>query len=186
MRVMALQSGSNGNSVYVEAAGVRLLVDAGISGVQMQRRLAAGGIDAHEIDGLLISHDHSDHVRCMGIYYRKYGIPVYVTENGACFDDEPDENGFVNDTNRTEYLQEHLGAVLAAMQEGVDVRGYLVWSLMDNFEWSHGYAKRFGLVRCDFESLERTVKASGRWYANLISTGQLEAAETAARNDPCF
>jgi phosphoribosyl 1,2-cyclic phosphodiesterase len=79
MRVMALQSGSNGNSIYVEAAGVRLLVDAGITGVQMQRRLAACGIDARDIDGLLISHDHSDHVRCMGIYHRKYGIPVYVT-----------------------------------------------------------------------------------------------------------
>ncbi len=76
---MALQSGSNGNSVYIEAAGVRLLVDAGISGVEMQRRLATQGIDARDIDGLLISHDHSDHVRCMGVYHRKFGIPVYVT-----------------------------------------------------------------------------------------------------------
>ncbi len=79
MRVMALQSGSNGNSVYVEADGVRLLVDAGISGVQMQQRLAAHGIDACHVDGLLISHDHADHVRCMGVYHRKYGMPVFVT-----------------------------------------------------------------------------------------------------------
>ncbi len=77
---MALQSGSNGNSIYVEAGGVRLLVDAGISGVQMASRLALRGIDACHIDGLLISHDHADHVRSMGVYQRKFGIPVYVTE----------------------------------------------------------------------------------------------------------
>ncbi len=80
MRVMALQSGSNGNSIYVEAAGVRLLVDAGISGVRMQERLATQAIEATDIDGLLISHDHSDHARAMGVYHRKFGIPVYVTE----------------------------------------------------------------------------------------------------------
>ncbi len=80
MRVMALQSGSNGNSIFVEAGGVRLLVDAGISGIQMETRLAAHGIDACQIDGLLISHDHSDHVRSMGVFQRKYGMPVYVTE----------------------------------------------------------------------------------------------------------
>ncbi len=80
MRVMALQSGSNGNSVFVEAGEVRLLVDAGISGVQMETRLAAHGINARHINGLLISHDHSDHVRSMGVYQRKFGIPVYVTQ----------------------------------------------------------------------------------------------------------
>ncbi len=80
MRVMTLQSGSNGNSIFVEAGGVRLLVDAGISGVRMQSRLTAQGIDPRDVDALLISHDHSDHVRCMGVYQRKFGIPVYVTE----------------------------------------------------------------------------------------------------------
>jgi len=79
MRLMALQSGSNGNSIYVEAGGMRFLVDAGISGVQMRDRLATRDVDPRTIDGLLISHDHSDHTRCMGIYHRKYGIPVYVT-----------------------------------------------------------------------------------------------------------
>jgi phosphoribosyl 1,2-cyclic phosphodiesterase len=79
VRMMALQSGSNGNCVYVEADGVRLLIDAGISGVQMQERLAGQGIEPGSIDALLITHDHSDHVRCMGVYHRKYGIPVYVT-----------------------------------------------------------------------------------------------------------
>lgn len=80
MRMVALQSGSNGNSIYVEASGVRLLIDAGISGIQMQQRLATHGIDAADIDALLISHDHRDHVRCMGVYHRTFRIPVYVTE----------------------------------------------------------------------------------------------------------
>ena len=79
MRIMSLQSGSNGNCVYVEADGVRLLIDAGISGVQMQERLATQGIDPHSITALLITHDHSDHVRGMGVFHRKFGIPVYVT-----------------------------------------------------------------------------------------------------------
>ena len=79
MRMMALQSGSNGNCVFVEANGVRLLIDAGISGVQMEQRLAEHGVEPGDIDALLISHDHSDHVRCMGVYHRKYGMPVYVT-----------------------------------------------------------------------------------------------------------
>ena len=78
--MMALQSGSNGNSIYVEAAGVRLLIDAGITGLQMQQRLATRGIAAADIDALLISHDHRDHVQCMGVYHRKFGMPVYVTE----------------------------------------------------------------------------------------------------------
>lgn len=79
MRVMTLQSGSNGNSIYVEAAGIRILIDAGITGVQVQRRMAPHGIDPSDIDALLISHDHSDHARCMGVYHRKFGVPVYVT-----------------------------------------------------------------------------------------------------------
>lgn len=79
MRMMSLQSGSNGNCVYVEADGVRLLIDAGISGVQMQERLATQGIDPRSITALLITHDHSDHVRGMGVFHRKYGMPVYVT-----------------------------------------------------------------------------------------------------------
>lgn len=80
MRMIALQSGSNGNSIFVEARGVRLLIDAGISGVQAAERLAAAGVHAGEIDALLITHDHTDHVRCMGVYHRKFGMPVYVTE----------------------------------------------------------------------------------------------------------
>ena len=79
MKIISLQSGSNGNCFYVETDGVRLLVDAGISGVQAEQRLAAHGRHIGDVDGLLISHDHRDHSRCLGIYQRKYGLPVYIT-----------------------------------------------------------------------------------------------------------
>lgn len=79
MRTISLQSGSNGNCIYVEADGVQLLFDAGISGRQAQQRLAGRGLDVRHVDGLLVSHDHRDHSRCLGIYQRKFGLPVYVT-----------------------------------------------------------------------------------------------------------
>lgn len=79
MIAISLQSGSNGNCIYVEAEGVRLLFDAGISGVQAEQRLAALGRDIRRVDALIISHDHADHLRCAGIYQRKYGIPVHIT-----------------------------------------------------------------------------------------------------------
>jgi len=78
--MVVLQSGSNGNCVYVEAGGIRLLVDAGISGLQAQRRLACHGVDIRQVDALLISHDHRDHIRCLGVLQRKFGIPAYITE----------------------------------------------------------------------------------------------------------
>jgi len=76
---ISLQSGSNGNCIYVEAEGVRLLFDAGISGIQAEQRLAALGRDIRKVDALIISHDHVDHLRCAGIYQRKYGIPLHIT-----------------------------------------------------------------------------------------------------------
>ena len=79
MRTISLQSGSNGNCIYVEADGVRLLFDAGISGRQAQQRLADFGCDITRVDAVVISHDHVDHSRCMGIFQRKFGLPVYVT-----------------------------------------------------------------------------------------------------------
>ncbi len=80
MQLISIQSGSNGNSVYVETNGVKLLFDAGVSGKQLQQRLDAFGKSLFDIDGLIISHDHSDHVRCMGIYQRKFGMPIYITQ----------------------------------------------------------------------------------------------------------
>lgn len=79
MIVIPLQSGSNGNCIYVEAGGAKLLFDAGISGKQAQQRLAEFGRDITEVDAVLISHDHSDHIRCAGVYQRKFGLPVYVS-----------------------------------------------------------------------------------------------------------
>ena len=79
MKVISLQSGSNGNCIYVEADGVRLLFDAGISGIQAQERLASHGRNTEGLAALLISHDHTDHARNMGVYHRKFGLPVYVT-----------------------------------------------------------------------------------------------------------
>jgi phosphoribosyl 1,2-cyclic phosphodiesterase len=79
MRVISLQSGSNGNCVYVEAGKVALLFDAGISGVQAQQRLARHGIDIHQVDAVLISHDHADHSRAAGVFHRKFKLPIYAT-----------------------------------------------------------------------------------------------------------
>ncbi|SOD60889.1 beta-glucosidase [Streptomyces zhaozhouensis] len=103
-------------------------------------------------------------------------LPLYVTENGAAFDDKVDANGAVHDPNRIGYLHGHLDAVHQAIGLGVDVRGYFLWSLLDNFEWAYGYSKRFGVVHVDFETLRRTPKASARWYAEVVGSGRLPAA----------
>jgi beta-glucosidase len=96
------------------------------------------------------------------------GIPLVITENGAAFDDVADQHGYVADEDRTAYLSAHIAAVAAARQRGADVRGYFAWSLMDNFEWSYGYAKRFGLVHVDYETQVRTPKQSALWYRDTI------------------
>ena len=93
------------------------------------------------------------------------GVPLYVTENGAAIADEKSDDGAVHDPIRVDYLDRHFRAAHRAIGEGVDLRGYFVWSLLDNFEWSFGYSKRFGLIYVDFETLERTPKDSARWYA---------------------
>ncbi len=101
----------------------------------------------------------------------RYGpVPLYVTENGAAFYDPPSPlDGRIDDPLRVVYLREHLRAVGRAIAAGVDVRGYFVWSLLDNLEWSHGFSKRFGVVHVDFATLQRTIKASGRWYAEVVA-----------------
>jgi beta-glucosidase len=107
----------------------------------------------------------------IGLHERYGGLPIYVTENGAAFDDQADADGFVEDSKRIAYLREHIAAARAAMSAGVDLRGYFAWSLLDNLEWSEGFGKRFGIVRCDFETLQRTIKQSGHWYASLCGAG---------------
>ena len=104
-------------------------------------------------------------------------IPILVTENGAAMADEVDESGQVIDEERIAYLRVHLAAVHAAIAAGADVRGYYLWSFLDNFEWSLGYVKRFGLVRVDYDSLARTPKASAAWYGDVIAANAVEAAE---------
>jgi beta-glucosidase len=100
----------------------------------------------------------------------RYDNPrTYVTENGCALADTPDSSGFVADWGRVNFLREHLRAVYEAIEAGADVRGYFAWSLLDNFEWSMGYDSRFGIVRVDYETLERTPKQSGRWYSDVIS-----------------
>jgi len=96
--------------------------------------------------------------------------PIYITENGTALDEPADEHGFVNDRGRINYLRAHFIAAHEAIQKGVDLRGYYVWSLMDNFEWAEGYEPRFGLVHVDFEdpNRKRTPKASFNWYRDVI------------------
>jgi beta-glucosidase len=98
--------------------------------------------------------------------------PIYITENGCAFDDEI-ENGQLNDQRRIDFLTGYIDACQQAVTEGVDLRGYFVWSLLDNFEWAQGYTKRFGLHHVDFTTLRRTPKASARWYAEVIRNNGL-------------
>jgi beta-glucosidase len=100
---------------------------------------------------------------------RDYGVPIAVTENGAAFDDPPARNGLVEDPDRVAYLDGHIDAVARAIADGVDVRRYFAWSLMDNFEWSRGYDKRFGIVHVDYATQRRTMKRSGAFYRDLIA-----------------
>lgn len=95
--------------------------------------------------------------------------PIVITENGCSYSDGPDASGRVRDTRRIDYLAGHLEALRAAIDQGVDVRGYFQWSIMDNFEWAAGYEQRFGLVHVDYETQERMPKDSFSWYADHIA-----------------
>jgi beta-glucosidase len=109
---------------------------------------------------------------------RDYGPKaVYVTENGAAFGDVRTHDGTVEDPERREYLEEHVGAIERAVAAGVPVAGYFVWSFLDNFEWAYGYSKRFGIVYVDYPTLERIPKSSFYWYRDFIA----EAISSAQR-----
>ena len=114
-------------------------------------------VDADSLERLLVDTHH------------RTGLPLVVTENGAAYVDKtvlPD--GSIDDADRIDYLESHLAAIDAARDAGADVRGWLVWTLMDNFEWSHGYTKTFGLVSVDRDDLRRTPKKSYHWFADLV------------------
>jgi beta-glucosidase len=101
---------------------------------------------------------------------RDYGdVPIYITENGAAYDDREVVDGTVEDGERVAYLRDHLAALDRAVADGIDVQRYYAWSLLDNFEWEHGYEKRFGIVRVDYETQRRIVKRSGLWYRDFIA-----------------
>jgi beta-glucosidase len=107
--------------------------------------------------------------------------PVAITENGAAFADVPGPDGAVDDADRVAYLDGHLRAVHRAIEAGVDLCGYFVWSLLDNFEWAYGYSRRFGIVRVDYATQARTPKASARWYADVIRRNGLDPSLGAPR-----
>jgi beta-glucosidase len=101
--------------------------------------------------------------------YAAKGLPpLIITENGAAFADTVSADGQVHDEPRVRYLQDHFAAVYEAMRQGVRVDGYFVWSLLDNFEWASGYAKRFGIVRVDYDTQQRTLKDSALWYRDFL------------------
>ncbi len=106
--------------------------------------------------------------------------PLYVTENGAAYEDVVEEDGSIKDVDRTRFIRQHVAAVAEALEAGADVRGYFVWSLLDNFEWAWGYEKRFGIVRVDYDTLERTPKQSAHAFAAII---EADCAERAARTE---
>jgi beta-glucosidase len=101
--------------------------------------------------------------------HKQYGGPaLYVTENGASFPDTVEPDGGISDDDRLEYVREYLRACHRAIERGVDLRGYFLWTLMDNFEWGFGYSRRFGIVRVDHDTQKRTIKKSGHWYSNAV------------------
>ncbi len=107
-------------------------------------------------------------------------LPLYITENGAAFADPPSSAApLPEDRQRIDYLHSHLRAVHAAIQDGCDVRGYFVWSLLDNLEWAHGFSKRFGIVHVDFANQRRTPKASARFYQRVVESNGAALAQPA-------
>jgi beta-glucosidase len=100
-------------------------------------------------------------------------MPIYITENGAAYADNARGNGVVEDPQRVAYLDAHLAALERAIADGADVRRYFAWSLLDNFEWEHGYDKRFGLVYVDYDTQRRRPKRSALWYRDHIARARV-------------
>jgi beta-glucosidase len=108
---------------------------------------------------------------------------ILVTENGCAYDDPPAPGDEENDARRVTYLEGHLAAVHAAIERGIPVEGYFLWSLLDNFEWAHGYAMRFGIVRVDFDTLARVPKRSAFWYRDVVSANVLDVPSADAQGE---
>jgi len=148
-------------------------------GVNFYTRKMVGAIDGERVE----RGDHTTmgweiHPEALGNLLRTlhedYKFPrIYITENGAAMPDTDRVEGLVADRDRIDYIADHLGQVLDAIDEGIPVAGYFAWSLLDNFEWAHGYGPKFGLVEVDPVTLERTPKQSAIWYSELARTGEL-------------
>jgi len=129
----------------------------GVSFVPRSPRTAMGWeIDATSLTTTLVTTEQ-----------RLPGVPLYVTENGAAFDDVVAEDG-IHDRARVEYYRDHISATLDARDKGVDVRGYFAWSLFDNLEWAEGWTKRFGIIRVDADSQKRTLKDSAHFLTEIF------------------
>jgi beta-glucosidase len=105
---------------------------------------------------------------------RQYSLPIYVLENGFGGNDAPDPDGRVRDPERVAFIQAYIGAMDTAVANGADVRGYFVWSLLDNFEWDAGYSVRFGLTYIDYANQRRVPKSSFAWYRDLIKAARAD------------
>ncbi|WP_416147394.1 GH1 family beta-glucosidase [Salipaludibacillus sp. HK11] len=143
----------------------------------------AGLLQSEEVDMGFERTDIGWPIEAKGLYEslhylkEKYGdIAVYITENGACINDEP-VNGRVYDERRANYIKQHLIQIHRSIADGINVKGYMAWSLLDNFEWAEGYSKRFGLVFVNFRTLERTKKDSFYYYQRIAKNGWFESTE---------
>jgi beta-glucosidase len=114
-----------------------------------------------------------------GLHHDYPEMPLVITENGCAYPDQVSADGQVHDDDRIAYLERHLAAARAAIDAGVDLRGYYLWSLLDNFEWAWGFAKRFGIVFVDYRTLERTPKSSARWFRDVIRNNAVEVTDPA-------
>jgi beta-glucosidase len=155
---VSAQVGAAGNEACPGTEGIRLLPPAGPV-TDMGWQIEPSGLAA------LLERIGRDYP----------GVPLLITENGAAFSDapSPDGRGRVADPDRISYLDGHLRAAHQAISRGVDLRGYFLWSFLDNFEWAEGYRKRFGIVHVDYDSQQRTIKDSARWYRDVIQRNGL-------------
>ncbi len=111
------------------------------------------------------------------------GLPLYITENGCAAEDYVDPEGDVNDVERVRYLHQHLDAAARAIKDGVNLAGYYVWSLLDNFEWGWGYQRRFGIIFVDFETQRRIPKSSARFYSEVVRANAIPPYSEVAVSD---
>ena len=103
-------------------------------------------------------------------FYERYKLPVYITENGVAVTEWLSSDGTLADPSRVQFIREYLKQLARASEDGADVRGYFYWSLMDNFEWTEGFSKRFGLIYVDYDTKKRILKDSAKFYADVIRT----------------